>query len=82
MSMPQPDVERKPETMGRRLAAIRVLRGLSQDEAAALSGTTQSYLSQLENDVAEAPPLRTVAKLAATYEVTIDYLVKGESAAA
>lgn len=67
--------------MGRRLAAARALLGLSQDEAAALAGTTQAYLSLLENDKALAPPLNTIAKLAECYGVSIDHLVKGDVAA-
>jgi transcriptional regulator with XRE-family HTH domain len=78
--MTHPDIERKPETMGRRLAAARVLRGLSQDEAAKAAGFAQPYLSQLENDKAVSPPLNTVARLADLYDVTIDYLVHGDAA--
>lgn len=75
------DATRKQEeTMGRRLASVRALRGLSQEEAAAQAGVTQPYLSNLENDKAPSPPLYTVAKLAAFYGVSIDYLVKGEAA--
>ncbi|HEY4133524.1 MAG TPA: helix-turn-helix transcriptional regulator [Gemmatimonadaceae bacterium] len=71
---------RKPETMGRRLAAARTLRGLSQAEAAEQAGFAQPYLSLLENDKAVSPPLNTVAKLARIYGVTIDYLVTGTAA--
>jgi len=80
--MPQQDEGRKPETMGRRLAAQRALLGLSQLEAATRAGVSQPYVSQLENDDAVSPPLSTIAKLADVYGVSIDYLVKGRSDAA
>lgn len=66
--------------MGRRLAAARALKGLSQTEASGLAGFAQPYLSELENDKAERPPLDTVARLAEVYGVSIDYLVRGEAA--
>lgn len=78
--MAQMETERKPETMGRRLAAARALRGLSQSEAAEMAGFAQPYLSRLEADKAISPPLNTVAKLAEIYGVSIDYLVGGEAA--
>lgn len=71
---------RKQETMGRRLAAARALKGMSQLEAAQAAGFSQPYLSLIENDNAVSPPLNTIAKLAEVYGVTLDYLVKGEAA--
>lgn len=78
--MAHTDIERKPETMGRRLAAQRALRGISQTEAASKVGVAQAYLSQLENDKSAAPPVNTVARLAEFYGVSIDYLVNGVAA--
>lgn len=78
--MTRKGTERKQETMGRRLAAARALRGLSQTEAAEKAGFAQPYLSLLENDQAKSPPLNTIAKLASLYEVSIDYLVGGNAA--
>lgn len=75
--MTLPDLERKPETMGRRLASLRALRGLSQREVAERAECTQAYLSQLENDKAIVPPVQTIAKLAELYGATIDYVVRG-----
>ena len=74
------EIDRKPETFGRRLAAARVILGLSQAEAAERAGFTQAYLSQLENDKSSSAPVNTVAKLAEVYGVSIDYLVNGEAA--
>jgi transcriptional regulator with XRE-family HTH domain len=80
--MTQPAIEHKPETMGRRLASIRVLRGLTQERAAEGAGLSQSYLSTLENDDAESPALPVISRLADLYGVSLDYLVKGDAAAA
>lgn len=74
--------DRKSETFGRRLAASRVLRDLSQSEAAEKAGVTQAYLSQLESADEIVGSLTTVAKLAGVYGVTLDYLVNGDVAAA
>ena len=79
--MAQERMERKRETMGRRLAAARALCGLSQAEAAERAGFAQPYLSLLENDKAASPSLNAVSKLAGIYGVSIDYLVRGEPAA-
>jgi transcriptional regulator with XRE-family HTH domain len=78
--MTHPQVERKPETMGRRLASRRALLGWSQTEAAEKAGFTQAYLSRLENDESESTPINTVAKLAELYGVSLDYLVNGVAA--
>jgi transcriptional regulator with XRE-family HTH domain len=78
--MTHPTTERKPETMGRRLASRRALLGLSQTEAAEKAGFSQAYLSQLEADKAVSPPLNTITKLAELYGVSIDYLVNGVAA--
>jgi transcriptional regulator with XRE-family HTH domain len=71
---------RKRETIGRRIAAARALKGLSQTQAAELAGFTQPYLSLLENDKAPAPSLHAVSKLADVLEISLDYLVKGSAA--
>lgn len=68
---------RSKESMGRRLASLRALRGWTQAEAAEKAGITQAYLSQLENDGALRPPLLTIAKLAEVYQTSLDYLAFG-----
>jgi transcriptional regulator with XRE-family HTH domain len=73
---------RKRETVGRRLAAARALRGLSQSEAAKAIGHTQTHISKLENDRCERASIVTIAKLASIYGVSIDYLVNGTQAVA
>lgn len=70
----------RTETMGRRLASLRALRGWTQAEVAEKAGTTQAYLSLLERDEAVRPPLDTVERLAAIYESSLDYVVRGVAA--
>lgn len=77
-NMAQADGEGEPvETMGRRLASLRVLRGWTQEVAAEKASTSQANLSKLEQDIAVNPPIGTVQRLATVYGVTIDYLVHG-----
>lgn len=79
-SMATTEMARKPETMGRRLASARAFCDLSQEEAASRVGFAQSYLSRLEADKAQSPPINTIKKLAELYGVSIDYLVNGAAA--
>lgn len=74
--------KRSGETMGRRLASLRALKGWTQEEAAGKAGTSQAYISQLENDGAVRPPLDTIEKLATLYDASLDYLVRGDATAA
>ena len=78
--MTQTKAARKPETLGRRLASQRALHGLTQQEVADKVGTSQAYISVLENDQATAPPITTIQRLAELFGVTIDYLVNGVAA--
>lgn len=66
--------------MGRRLASLRALRGLTQSEAAERAGISQPALSLLERDIKTSPPLNTVIKLATLYETSLDYLANGRAA--
>lgn len=77
-NMAQADGESEPaETMGRRLASLRALRGWTQGVAAQKAGTSQANLSKLEQDIAVNPPIGTIQRLAVLYGVTIDYLWRG-----
>ena len=72
-------VEEPTETMGRRLASLRALRGLGQAEAGAELGISQPHVSALELDQAR-PSIPLLIKLSEFYRTTIDYLVKGKAA--
>lgn len=65
------------ETMGRRLASLRVLNGWTQDDVAERVGSSQVQLSRLEMDLSMRPPIELLARLATLYGVTIDYLWNG-----
>lgn len=78
MAQVEGDSER-PQTMGRRLASLRALKGWTQDEAAEKAGTSQAQLSRLELDVSTRPPIAIVSRLAELYGVTIDYLWHGST---
>ena len=78
--MPETNIaqeEAAVETMGRRLAALRTLKGWTQDTAAEKAGMSQSNLSKIECDASD-PPTGVVGRLAALYGVSIDYLVHGK----
>lgn len=62
--------------LGRRVAALRVLRGLTQAELAGRLGVTQSAVSRLEIGLRE-PSVRLVAAIAKEFDVSLDDLVFG-----
>lgn len=63
-----------PKTFGVKLREIRTMRGLSQDELAALLGTTKQVISRYENEQ-RTPKLDTVQEYAEKLNVPLLYLV-------
>ena len=57
------------DLFGARLAALRLLNGLSLESLAASSGLTKSYLSKLERGLSQ-PSIATVLKLAKTFGIS------------
>jgi DNA-binding XRE family transcriptional regulator len=55
-------VSRNQFFFGSIVKALRLERGLSQEELAQLSGTSKTYISRVENDLIE-PELRTLYKI-------------------
>ncbi len=53
-------------TFGARLYALRMKRGLSQERLASLLGISDSYISALENERRQPPPLDVVTRWAHT----------------
>jgi transcriptional regulator with XRE-family HTH domain len=53
-----------PCTFGARLYALRMKRGLSQQQLASLLGISDSYVSALENERKRPPPLDVVTRWA------------------
>lgn len=78
--MTSPHVESKSvPTLGRRIASLRVLHGLTQKEAAERLGVHQVVLSRVETG-ARRPSLDLLTAAAELYGTTIDYIVRGETA--
>ena len=65
--------------LGRRLAAERLRRGLSQGTVARRAGIAPSYLSRLETGRVH-PTFRTLVRVATVLQVPLDDLVAGPSA--
>jgi transcriptional regulator with XRE-family HTH domain len=63
------NAEGHSEQFGVRLAALRLLSGLSLEDVAASSGLTKSYLSKLERGLSQ-PSIATVLKLAKTFGIS------------
>ena len=62
------------EIQGERLRVLRDQRGLSQQEAAAVTGISQAMISQLESGV-RRPRSSTLARFAKGYHMTLPALL-------
>jgi len=62
------------ETLGERLKKARKTAGLSQNQIAKQLGVARTTVTMWEND-ANTPDSLTLAKLARTYNVSVDYLL-------
>lgn len=67
----------EPEDVGRRLASVRVLRGLTQEQLAKGSGVTGATISRAESGAYSAD---TLVKLNSVLNTSLDYLLYGEGA--
>lgn len=64
-------------TIGSRIKALRLKRGLKQDALAAMAGITQGSLSLIENDRTEVPAGDTVAGLCRALRTTPEFIIAG-----
>lgn len=64
--------------LGRRIATLRRLKGLTQEQLAERADVTNNYISHIEN-CRLIPSLETVVKLCGALEVTPDELLLGAS---
>lgn len=64
-------------TLGRRCASRRALLGLKQEEVATRLGVTRVWYGQIELDNA-SPSLDLLTKLAALFDVTETWLLRGD----
>jgi AcrR family transcriptional regulator len=69
-------VELAVGTVGARLRALRLAKGLTQEHLARRAGFSDAYISKLERS-AGSPPSATVLRLAQSLEVVPDALVDG-----
>ena len=65
------------DSIGRRIAAARRIKGMTQVELAAEIGTSRVVISQWERDL-RAPLVTSACKLAAALDVPVESLVPGE----
>ena len=64
-----------PSPLGEKIRYLRKLKKLSLDQLAELTGSSKSYIWELENKVAPNPSADKVAKLAVALEVTTEFLL-------
>lgn len=64
-------------TIGSRVRALRLKRGLKQASLATMVGITQGSLSLIENDKTEVPAGETLAGLCKALQTTPDFLIAG-----
>lgn len=71
----------KNETLGRRIARLRLEHGMTQERLARELGVTAQAVSKWENDLS-APDIMSLPRLARTLGVTVDELLGAEAAEA
>jgi transcriptional regulator with XRE-family HTH domain len=64
-------------TIGSRVKALRLQRGLKQEALATAVGITQGSLSLIDNDKTEVPAGRTLEGLCRALRTTPDFLIAG-----
>lgn len=68
------DVDKLRETLGERLRAARLLKGLSQEEVAHAIGVAATFYARMENGV-QLPSMGTLAKLLRLLDASADQLL-------
>lgn len=69
-------MDEKDETLGRRIARLRLEYGMTQERLAMKMGVTAQAVSKWENDLS-APDIMLLPELARTLGVTVDELLEG-----
>lgn len=69
--------EHSPQAVGRRLASVRALRGLTQAQLSADTGVTEATISRAESGTYSAD---TLVKLNGVLRTSLDYVLYGEGA--
>lgn len=65
-------------TFGKRIKELRTAKGLTLDQLATATGSSKSYIWELENKAPPRPSAEKLADIAAALGVTIDYLIGRE----
>ncbi|MDH6650218.1 UNVERIFIED_ORG: transcriptional regulator with XRE-family HTH domain [Rhizobium esperanzae] len=66
-------------TFGKRIKELRTKKGMTLDQLAAATGSSKSYIWELENKNPPRPSAEKLAEIAAVLEVTTDYLIGREA---
>tara|TARA_R110002072_G_scaffold5527_1_gene35276 strand:- start:1986 stop:2306 length:321 start_codon:yes stop_codon:yes gene_type:complete len=67
-----------PNGLGDKIKQLRTSKGLTLEELGNLSGSSKSYIWELENRTPPRPSAEKLTKVANTLEVTLDYLLGNE----
>ncbi|MCZ4093357.1 helix-turn-helix domain-containing protein [Sinorhizobium psoraleae] len=65
-------------TFGKKIKELRTKKGLTLDQLAATTGSSKSYIWELENKDPPRPSAEKLAAIAAALGVTTDYLIGRE----
>lgn len=66
-------------TFGKRIKELRAKRKMTLDQLATATGSSKSYIWELENKNAPRPSAEKLAEIARVLEVTLDYLIGREN---
>ena len=68
-----------PNTLGGKIQEIRKQKGLTLEKLAELTGSSKSYIWELENRSPPRPSAAKIARIADELEVEIEYLLDNEA---
>ena len=71
-----------PKTAGEKVRELRIAKGLTLDQLAELTGSSKSYIWELENRNPPRPSAEKLSKIAAQLDTTIEYLLDEDDAVA
>lgn len=64
---------------GKRIKELRTKKGMTLDDLAGATGSSKSYIWELENKNPPRPSAEKLSEIAAVLEVTTDYLIGRET---
>ena len=71
-----------PRTLGEKLRALRQAKGFTLEQLADLTGSSKSYIWELENRSPPRPSAEKLSKVAEQLDTTIEYLLDEDDAVA